>query len=50
VTSGRPRTQERAAIVLLAKTAPARSKPLVVVAHGDAWNMGQSCSSLQISA
>jgi len=40
VTSGRPRTQERAAIDPLAKTAPARSKPLVVVAHGDTWNMG----------
>jgi hypothetical protein len=40
VTSGRPRTQERAAIDPLAKAAPARSKPLVVVAHGDTWNMG----------
>jgi enoyl-CoA hydratase len=39
VTSGRPRTQDRAAIDPLAKTAPARSKPLVVVAHGDTWNM-----------
>jgi enoyl-CoA hydratase/carnithine racemase len=40
VTSGRPRPQERAAIDPLAKTAPARSKPLVAVVHGDAWNMG----------
>ena len=40
VTSGRPRTQESAAIDPLAKTTPARSKPLVVVAHGDTWNMG----------
>jgi enoyl-CoA hydratase len=40
VTSGRPRTQERAAIDPLAKAAPARAKPLVVVAHGDTWNMG----------
>src|SRR6516162_5220604 len=40
VTSGRPRTQERAAIDPLAKSVPARSKPLVVVAHGDTWNMG----------
>jgi len=39
VTSGRLRTQD-AAIDPLAKTAPARSKPLVVVAHGDTWNMG----------
>jgi enoyl-CoA hydratase len=40
VTSGRPRTQGSDAIDPLAKTAPARSKPLVVVAHGDTWNMG----------
>jgi enoyl-CoA hydratase len=40
VTSGRPRAHEPAAIDPLAKTAPARSKPLVVVAHGDTWNMG----------
>jgi enoyl-CoA hydratase len=40
VTSGRPRTQGSDAIDPLAKAAPARSKPLVVVAHGDTWNMG----------
>jgi enoyl-CoA hydratase/carnithine racemase len=40
VTSGRPRTSDREAIDPLAKTAPARAKPLVVVAHGDTWNMG----------
>ncbi len=40
VTSGRPRVQERAAIDPLAKTTPGRTKPLVVVAHGDTWNMG----------
>jgi enoyl-CoA hydratase/carnithine racemase len=40
VTSGRPRTQERTTIDPLAKTALAHSKPLVVVAHGDTWNMG----------
>jgi enoyl-CoA hydratase len=40
VTSGRSRTQERGAIDPLAKTTPVRAKPLVVVVHGDTWNMG----------
>jgi len=40
VTSGRPRTSEREAIDPLAKTAPVLTKPLVVVVHGDTWNMG----------
>jgi enoyl-CoA hydratase/carnithine racemase len=40
VTSGRPRTDERGTIDPLAKAAPTLSKPLVVVVHGDTWNMG----------
>ena len=40
VTADRPRTNERATIDPLAKTAPTLSKPLVVVVHGDTWNMG----------
>jgi enoyl-CoA hydratase len=40
VTSNRPRTDEHGTIDPLAKTAPNRSKPLVVVVHGDTWNMG----------
>ena len=50
VTSGRPRTQERAAIDPLAKAAPARSKPLVVVAHGDTWNMGHEVTASVVAA
>jgi enoyl-CoA hydratase len=40
VTSDRPRVAEGGTIDPLAKTGPARSKPLVVVVHGDTWNMG----------
>jgi len=40
VTSDRPRTDEHGTIDPLAKTRPTRSKPLVVVVHGDTWNMG----------
>ena len=40
VTSDRPRTDENGTIDPLAKTRPTRSKPLVVVVHGDTWNMG----------
>ena len=40
VASDRPRITERGAIDPLAKTTPALSKPLVVVVHGDTWNMG----------
>jgi enoyl-CoA hydratase len=39
VTSGRPRTTETEIIDPLAKTSRL-SKPLVVVVHGDTWNMG----------
>jgi enoyl-CoA hydratase len=38
--SDRPRMDERGAIDPLAKGPPALSKPLVVVVHGDTWNMG----------
>jgi enoyl-CoA hydratase/carnithine racemase len=40
VASDRPRITERAAIDPLAKATPILSKPLVVVVHGDTWNMG----------
>jgi enoyl-CoA hydratase len=40
VASDRPRITERGAIDPLAKAAPILSKPLVVVVHGDTWNMG----------
>ena len=40
VTSGRPRTTELRTIDPLAKTTPFLTKPLVVVVHGDTWNMG----------
>src|SRR6516225_718881 len=40
VTSDRPRTDEHGTIDPLAKTGASRSKPLVVVVHGDTWNMG----------
>jgi enoyl-CoA hydratase len=40
VTSSRPRVEERGMIDPLAKAPPARSKPLIVVVHGDTWNMG----------
>jgi enoyl-CoA hydratase len=40
VTSGRPRTDDHGTIDPLAKSAPTLSKPLVVVVHGDTWNMG----------
>jgi len=40
VTSDRPRTDERGTIDPLAKGEPTLSKPLVVVVHGDCWNMG----------
>jgi enoyl-CoA hydratase len=40
VTSGRPRVEERGMIDPLAKAPPARTKPLIVVVHGDTWNMG----------
>jgi enoyl-CoA hydratase len=40
VTSGRARTDAREAIDPLGKMAPTLSKPLVVVVHGDTWNMG----------
>jgi enoyl-CoA hydratase len=40
VTSGRPRIEERGMIDPLAKAPPVLSKPLVVVVHGDTWNMG----------
>jgi enoyl-CoA hydratase/carnithine racemase len=40
VTTGRPRTDEGGTIDPLAKSAPTLSKPLVVVVHGDTWNMG----------
>ena len=39
VTSGRPRTTASDTIDPLAKTSRL-SKPLVVVVHGDTWNMG----------
>src|SRR5882757_3058084 len=38
--SGRPPITEGGTIDPLAKTEPRLSKPLVVVVHGDAWNMG----------
>jgi enoyl-CoA hydratase/carnithine racemase len=38
--SDRPRITERGTIDPLARTTPILSKPLVVVVHGDAWNMG----------
>ena len=47
VTSDRPRTGEHGTIDPLAKTGPTRSKPLVVVVHGDTWNMGHE---LQLAA
>jgi enoyl-CoA hydratase len=40
VTSDRPRVSEGDTIDPLAKAAPTRTKPLVVVVHGDTWNMG----------
>jgi enoyl-CoA hydratase len=40
VTSDRPRVDEHGTIDPLAKRAPGLSKPLVVVVHGDTWNMG----------
>jgi enoyl-CoA hydratase len=40
VASDRPRITEGGATDPLAKTAPRLSKPLVVVVHGDTWNMG----------
>jgi len=40
VTSGRSRIEERGMIDPLAKVPPVLSKPLVVVVHGDTWNMG----------
>ena len=40
VASDRPRITVRGAIDPLAKAAPILSKPLVVVVHGDTWNMG----------
>ena len=40
VTSVRPRADGHGAIDPLAKGAPTLSKPLVVVVHGDTWNMG----------
>ncbi len=40
VTSGRPRIAQLGTIDPLAKTAPFLTKPLVVVVHGDTWNMG----------
>jgi enoyl-CoA hydratase len=40
VASDRPRITERRAIDPLARTTPILSKPLVVVVHGDTWNMG----------
>ncbi|HWX60883.1 enoyl-CoA hydratase-related protein [Bradyrhizobium sp.] len=40
VTSGRSRIEERGMIDPLAKAPPVLSKPLVVVVHGDTWNMG----------
>jgi enoyl-CoA hydratase len=40
VTSDRPRVTERGAIDPLARTTPILSKPLVIVVHGDTWNMG----------
>ncbi len=40
VRSDRPRIDEHGTIDPLAKRAPALSKPLVVVVHGDTWNMG----------
>jgi enoyl-CoA hydratase len=38
--SGQSRTEERGTIDPLARRAPALSKPMVVVVHGDTWNMG----------
>ncbi len=38
--SDRPRVDEHGTIDPLAKRAPGLSKPLVVVVHGDTWNMG----------
>jgi enoyl-CoA hydratase len=40
VASDRPRLDEGGTIDPLAKTTPILSKPLVVVVHGDTWNMG----------
>jgi enoyl-CoA hydratase len=40
VASDRPRITERGAIDPLARTSPILSKPLLVVVHGDTWNMG----------
>jgi enoyl-CoA hydratase len=40
VTSDRPRTEEPGTIDPLAKAGATLSKPLVVVVHGDTWNMG----------
>jgi len=40
VTSDRPRIAQLGTIDPLAKTTPVLSKPLVVVVHGDTWNMG----------
>src|SRR5205823_11536392 len=40
VTSGRPRTEGQATIDPVAKTTSALSKPLIVVVHGDTWNLG----------
>lgn len=39
-SSDRPRITERGAIDPLARATPILSKPLVVVVHGDTWNMG----------
>jgi enoyl-CoA hydratase len=39
VASDRPRITERAAIDPLGKATPILSKPVVVVVHGDTWNM-----------
>jgi enoyl-CoA hydratase len=40
VTSDRPRVTERGAVDPLARTTPILSKPLIIVVHGDTWNMG----------
>ena len=40
VASDRPRITERGATDPLARTMPILSKPLIVVVHGDTWNMG----------
>jgi enoyl-CoA hydratase len=40
VSSGRPPAEERGTIDPLGKAAPVLSKPLVIVVHGDTWNLG----------